>query len=112
MTPKRRPGAARDAPGETQEASSPPSRQERSWAQLAQKEPSGGLPETILDPPRAGVAPSGGRFWYSFLVSESIAKAGQWAKLDTPSTALPPCVTSTCGLVRRRTADQGVLIHV
>ena len=30
----------------------------------------------------------------------------------TPSTTLTPCVTSTCGLVRRRTADQEELINV
>ena len=35
----------------------------------------------ILDPPRAGFAPSGGRFSYSFFLSESIAKAVLWAKL-------------------------------
>ena len=39
------------------------------------KEPSGGLPQAILDPPRAGFAPSGGRCSYNFLLSESIAKA-------------------------------------
>ena len=45
------------------------------------KEPPGGLPKAILDPPRAGFAPSGGRFSDSFLLSESIAKAVQWAQL-------------------------------
>ena len=45
------------------------------------KEPPGGLPKAILDPPRAGFAPSGGRFSDSFFLSESIAKAVLWAKL-------------------------------
>ena len=34
-----------------------------------------------MDPRRAGFAPSGGRFSYSFFCSESIAKAVLWAKL-------------------------------
>ena len=96
MTPKRRPGAARDAPGGPQDSSKsvtsvprappePPKHGFRagrpSWAQLAQKEPSEGRPQAILDPQRAGFAPSGGRISYSFLLSESIAKAVLWAKL-------------------------------
>ena len=32
--------------------------------------------------------------------------SGQSLCRPTPSTALPPCVSSTCGLVRRRTANQ------
>ena len=93
MTPKRRPGAARDAPGGPQDGSksatsvprAPPGRpktaSERpwrpSWAQLAQKS----RPEAILDLQRADVAAFGGRFSDSFLLSESIAKAVLWAKL-------------------------------
>ena len=53
----------------------------RSWAQLAQKS----RPEASRRPfwtPRGPVLhPPGGRFSYSFLLSESIAKAVQWTKL-------------------------------
>ena len=97
MTPKRRPGAARDAPGGPQDGCksatsvprAPPGPFEHGFrAALAAKlgptgakEPSGGLPEAIFDSQRAGFAPSGGRISDSFLLSESIAKAVQWAKL-------------------------------
>ena len=97
MTPKRRPGAARHARGGPQDGSksatsvprAPPGRpntaSERpwrpSWAQLAQKS----RPEAFQRPfwtPRGPVLhPPGGRFSDSFLLSESIAKAVQWAKL-------------------------------
>ena len=96
-TPKRRSGAARGAPGGPQDGSksatsvprAPPEPPKHGFrAALAAKlnpdgakEPSGGLPEAILDPPRAGFAPSGGRCSDSCLLSESIAKAVQWAKL-------------------------------
>ena len=89
--PQERPGAARDAPGEAQEASRQPYELPRAPPESPKhgfrtalalgptgaKEPSGGLPQA----PRAGVAPPGGRFSYSFLLSESIAKAVLWAKL-------------------------------
>ena len=97
MTPKRRPGAARDASGGPQDGSKsatsvprappgPPKHGFRaaSAAKLGPtgtKESPGGLPEAILDPPRLGFAASGGRFAYSVPVLESIAKAVQWAKL-------------------------------
>ena len=44
-------------------------------------DPSGGLPEAILDPQRADFAAFGGRISCSFLFSESIAKAVLWTKL-------------------------------
>ena len=100
-TPKRRPGAARDAPGSAQEAPETAPRaskasQERPqgrpntaserpgrprWAQLAHKSRPEAFHRPFWSPPRAGFAPSGGRFSYSFLSSESIAKAVLWAKL-------------------------------
>ena len=49
-----------------------------SWHKAAARRPSKGH---FGPPPRAGLAPSGGRFSDSFLLSESIAKAVLWAKL-------------------------------
>ena len=106
-TPKRCPGAARDAPGGPQDGSKSVTSVPRApsgppkhvlAAKLnpdGAKEPSGGA---ILDPPRAGFAPSGGRFSDSFLFSESIAKAVQWAKLAQAYAQhrFTSCVTSTC----------------
>ena len=65
-------------------------------------------------PPWPGFAPSGVDFRTAFFSRKASPKlsCGQSLRKPTPSTALPPCVTSTCGLVRRRTASQGVLIHV
>ena len=96
-TPKRRPGAARHARGGPQDGSksatsvprAPPGPPKHGFrAALAAKlglagtkQPPGGLPKAIMDPPRAGLAPSGGRFSDGFLRSDSIAKAVQWAKL-------------------------------
>ena len=92
-TPKRRPGAARDAPGGPQDGSksvtsvprAPPGPPKHGFrAALAAKLGATGtkeLPQAILDHPRAGFAPSGGRFSGNFLLSESFAKAVQWAKL-------------------------------
>ena len=91
--PKRPPRGAQERPGTPQERprrpqdssksarsvprAPPKTASERpwrpSWAQLAQKS----RPKF----PRAGLASSGGRFSYSFLLSESIAKAVLWAKL-------------------------------
>ena len=45
------------------------------------KEPPGGLPKAILELRGPVLHPPGGRFSDSFLLSESIAKAVQWAKL-------------------------------
>ena len=124
MTPKRRPGAAQDAPGGPQDGSksatsvprAPPGRpntaSERpwrpSWAQLAQKS----RPEAFQRP----FWNSAGRFctlrgvdfrtvFFSRKASPKLS-SGQSLRKPTPSTALPPCVTSTYGLVRRRTANQ------
>ena len=117
MTPKRRPGAARDAPGAAEKASRqlqerqkrPKSAQSRpntaserpwrpSWAQLAQKI----RPEASRRP-----------FWTSAGRCSTLRgtifvklSCGQSLRKHTPSTALLPCVTSTCGLVRRRTEGQ------
>ena len=100
--PQERPGAARDSPKSSPRGfktapraaksapRAPPEPPKHGFrtalaAKLGQtgtKEPSGGLPETILDlPPRAAFAPSGGRCSYSFLLPESIAKAVLWTKL-------------------------------
>ena len=80
---KTAPRAAKSAPRAPQE---PPKHGFRTalaakFGPIGTKEPSGGLPETILDSPRAASASSGGRFSYNFLLSESIAKAVLWAKL-------------------------------
>ena len=75
------------------------------------KEPPGGH----FGPPRGPVLhPPGVDFRTVLFSRKALPKlsSGQSLRKPTPSTALPPCVTSTCGLVRRRTADQGVLIHV
>ena len=118
--PKRRPDARggpqdgsksatsvpRAPPGRPNTASERPWRP--SWAQLAQKS----RPEAFQRPfwtPRGPVLhPPGGRFSDSFLSRKASPKlsSGQSLCKPTPSTASPPCVTSTCGLVRRRTADQ------
>ena len=45
------------------------------------EKPSKGPSQAIFDPPHAGFASSGGRLSYSFLLSDSIAKAVLWAKL-------------------------------
>ena len=126
--PQERPGAAQDAPGEAQEASRQPHEpprapQERpqsrpqtaserpwrpSWAQPAQKS----RPEASRRPfwPRRGpvLHPPGVDFRIVFLSRKAQQKlsCGQSLRKPTPSTALPPCVTSTSVLVRRRTADQ------
>ena len=81
------------------------------------KEPSGGLPEAILDPPRAGFAPSGGRFSYSFLLSESMFKAVLWANLA--QAYAQHRFMSLCSFYMwistatdSKSIDRGVLIHV
>ena len=117
----RRPGAARDPQDGPKSATSvpraprgPPKHGFRAalaakLGPTGTKEPPGGLPTTIFDPPRAG-------FGSNFVQFSSLGKhsqscpVGKSLRKPTPSTALPPCVTSTCGLVRRRTADQEVLI--
>ena len=79
-TAPRAPQASQERPpGRPNTASERPWRP--SWAQLAQKS----RPEAFQRPfwtPRGSVLhPPGGRFSDSFLLSESIAKAVQWAKL-------------------------------
>ena len=76
----------------------------------------------VRRPSKGHFGPPAGRFCILrgsiFVQFSSLGKhrpklsSGHSLRKPTPSTALPPCVTSTCGLVRRRTADQGVLIHV
>ena len=92
--------APRDAPGAAQKASrrlqerhkrptsTPRAAQRRLPSGLGAKlgptgtkEPSEGLSEALLDLPRAGFAPSGGRFSDSCVLSESVTKAVLWAKL-------------------------------
>ena len=72
-------GGSQKDPQEANTASERPWRP--SWAQLAQKSRPEAFQRPFWTPPRAGFPPSGGRFSDSFLLSESIAKAVQWAQL-------------------------------
>ena len=122
--PKRGPGGPRSGPGGTHDDSKsaksaprappePPQLGFRAalavkWSPTGTKEPSGGLPEAILDLRGLVFHPPGYDFRAVFFSRKACSKlsCGQSLRKHTHSTALCPCVASTCGLVRRRTADQ------
>ena len=123
-TPKRRPGEARDSPGGPQDGSksaisvprAPPGRPNtaserpwrRSWAHWHKR--------AARRPSKGHFGPPAGRFCtlrgsifgqFSSLGKHSQScPVGKSLRKPTPSTALPPCVTSTSVLVRRRTSDK------
>ena len=126
-TPKRRPGEARDAPGGPQDGSksatsAPRAAQTRLPSGLGGQVGPNWHKRAARRPSKGHVGPPAGRFctlrgvdfrtvFFSRKASPKLSSE-QSLRKPTPSTALLPCVTSTCGLVRRRTANQGVLIHV
>ena len=72
----------------------------------------------VRRPSKGHFGPPAGRFCILrgsiFVQFSSLGKhrpklsSGHSLRKPTPSTALPPCVTSTCGLVRRRTANHEI----
>ena len=88
--PKRPPRGAQERPGTPQERPKRP----QDGSKSAKSVP-------VLHPPGVDFRP----VFFSRKALPQLS-GGQSLRKPTPSTALPPCVTSTCRLVRRRTANQ------